>query len=325
MPGSRQPTREVWSRERLYRERALALGFALDKSTLNSYGSALNSYLNFIYLHNFPVEPTPDTLSCFTVYMSHYINPRSVDSYLSGICQQLEDQFPEIRKIRSSPLVKRTLQGCLKMKATPTKRKHPLSPEDLNHVATYYFNSEDHDDLLFLALLYTGVFGLMRLGELTLPDDSSLIDWRKVTRRSTLKLYAEHYGFVLPHHKADRFFEGNNVLVRGFHPNVNPINYFMNYIASQDRLMPLASPLWLTKVGEIPRRSFFIRRLHIFFDNDFGGQSMRATGATLLAELGTPPMIIQGMGRWSSEAFRIYIRKNPAILQALIYARHDTV
>ena len=95
---SRQPAREAWSRDKLLRERAIALGQATDSSTQNSYSSALNSYLNFVRLHNLPVEPTVDTLSLYAVYMSHHINPRSVTSHLSDICQQLEPYFPNVRQ-----------------------------------------------------------------------------------------------------------------------------------------------------------------------------------------------------------------------------------
>ena len=94
---SRQPVRDVWTRERLVHERAIALGNILDKSTLSNYSSALNSYLNFIKQHVFPVEPTPETLSFFTVYMCHHLNPRSINTYLSGISQQLEAHFPTVK------------------------------------------------------------------------------------------------------------------------------------------------------------------------------------------------------------------------------------
>lgn len=74
------------------------LGQAIDVSTWNNYGSALNSYLTFVHLHNMPVEPTPDTLSLYTTYMCHYIKPDSVNTYLCGICQQLEPYFPHVHK-----------------------------------------------------------------------------------------------------------------------------------------------------------------------------------------------------------------------------------
>lgn len=111
-PRSRQPRRKTWSRECLLRERTIALGQAIDKSTMKTYSSSLNSYLTFVRLHNFPVEPTPDTLSFFTVYMCHHIEPRSVSAYLSGICQQLEPFFPDMRKAWHTPLVERALKGC---------------------------------------------------------------------------------------------------------------------------------------------------------------------------------------------------------------------
>ena len=65
--------------------------------------------------------------------------------------------------------------------------------------------------------------------------------------------------------------------------------------------------------------------MKLFFQSDVAGQSMRAGGATSLAENGIPPNIIQAIGRWASLAFQIYIRKNLVLLQALLFGRaaHD--
>ena len=60
---SRQPACQAWSRDKLLRESTIALGQAIDLSTLKSYGSALNSYLAFVRMHDLLVDPTPDTLS----------------------------------------------------------------------------------------------------------------------------------------------------------------------------------------------------------------------------------------------------------------------
>ena len=124
---SKQKRRLAWTRERLLRERAIALGQAIDTSTWKNYGSALNSYLSFVRLHDFPVEPTADTISFFTVFMSHHIKPDSVDTYLSGICQQLEPYFPSVRTIRKSMLCKRTHTGCKRLRGVPTIRKRALT------------------------------------------------------------------------------------------------------------------------------------------------------------------------------------------------------
>jgi len=82
-----------WSIDHFLHERAIALGQAIDSATWKNYGSALNSYLEFIRIHNFDVDPTEDKLSYFVVFMSYHIKPSSVNTYLSGICQQLEPFF----------------------------------------------------------------------------------------------------------------------------------------------------------------------------------------------------------------------------------------
>jgi hypothetical protein len=318
--NTRQPHRVVWSRERLVHERAVALGNVIDKSTLSNYSSALNSYLNFVKLHDFPVDPTPETLSFFTVYMCHHINPRSVNTYLSGISQQLENYFPGVKEARNSTLVRRTLQGCMRMRGTATSRKHALTLDDLHLVINHYSTSTIHDDLLFVAMLVTGFFGLLRLGEMTFPDDVALRNWKKVTRRTTVRIQEGMYEFLLPGHKADRFFEGNKIMIPAHRFRHQPLHHFQAYLTSRDALHPVASPLWLTAAGTIPTRSFFINRLRLFFTPDIAGQSMRAGGATALAEHGVSPAIIQASGRWASEAFLVYIRKNPTLLQGFLYA-----
>lgn len=108
-----------WTRERLERERAITLSYSQPiDARFWTNSSALNSYLEFVKIHNFSVNPTADTLSFFTVFMSfHTTKPDLVDTYLSKICQQLELFFPDARKNRKSALVKHTLKGCKRMYA----------------------------------------------------------------------------------------------------------------------------------------------------------------------------------------------------------------
>lgn len=270
------------------------------------------------------MEPTEDNLSFFAVYMCQFIEPRSVSNYLSGISHQLQPYFPNVRNARKSEIVSRTLKGCMKLRSKPTKRKRALSRSDMEKVTNQLGNSQDHDDLLFVAMIVTGFFALLRLGEMTLPDEVNIQDWRKIARRNSVKISKDAYEFTLPAHKADRFFEGNHIMIRSSQPFLEPRKHFVKYIASRDHLLALASPLWIRKDGSPPTRSWFMKRLRSFFDSSVGGQSMRAGGATLLAEMGASPSLIQASGRWSSEAFLIYIRKHPAVLQGMLYTNPKT-
>ena len=72
-------------------------------------------------------------------------------------------------------------------------------------------------------------------------------------------------------------------------------------------------PLFLREDGSIPNRAWFDAKLFSFISHDYGGHSLRAGSATYYASLGLSDSIIQALGRWSSSAWKIYIRDNPSI------------
>lgn len=307
--------------DRLINERSISLGYSLDTSSFGAYTSALNSYITFCNLHNLPIDPTPDTLSFYVVFLSSHIEPRSVNSYLSGICRQLEPFFPDIRKNRKTILVSRTMAGCMRRFGTPVKRKAPFSHANLLFVLDSLASHPSHDNLLFIAILFTGFHALLRLGELVFPDKKNLRNYRKIALRHTVSILPTQYSFFLPSHKGDRFFEGNTILVQKITTSTDPYIHFLAYIESRDKLFPLNPELWLTSRGCVPTRHWFISRLRKIFPKMFAGQSLRSGGATSLAEAGADLETIRAAGCWSSTAFRIYLRKNPVLLHAIIFGR----
>ncbi|TFY66127.1 hypothetical protein EVG20_g4960 [Dentipellis fragilis] len=284
---------ERWSRERLLHERAVALGFALKDSSLLSYSSALQSYLAFCETHQLPVEPTEETLSFYVVYTCHYIRPTSVRNYLSGICQQLEAFFPQVRTVRRSKLVSQTLAGCFRTRAHATTRKSPLTRAQLVQAITSYQHSSSLDDLLFCALMTTAFHGLLRLGELVLNDNPRLRDYRTLIERTSVKLLPNGYRFLLPSSKTDRVFHGAEIIIAGLTSDDDALVPFTSYLRMRDQLFPFHPHLWLCRSGQSPTRSWFMRRLRSHFPADISGHSLRAGGATALAEEGVPLDYIQ--------------------------------
>jgi hypothetical protein len=316
---SRQPVWQPWTMDHLINERSILLGMAIDNSTANTYTSTTNSYLTFCKLHNIPIDPTSETLSYYITFQSSHINPKSVESYLSGICSNLELFSPDICSNRDSALVKWTLQGALHCHGQPTKHKSPLTTNHLQSVTTDLAASCDHDDMLFLSMLNTGFMGLLHLGELAISDNPRIRDFRKVILRNSLRFLGGNYDFFLPTHKSDATFEGNHVHITQIVNAHDPKPIMERYIQSRDMLFPLHPQLWLRTNGRSPSRSWFLHRLKRYCPPDIAGQSMRAGGATALAEAGAPGELIRG--RWSSNAFERYIRKNIIVLHALILGR----
>lgn len=93
------------------------------------------------------------------------------------------------------------------------------------------------------------------------------------------------------------------------------------YILSRDRLFAPLPEMWLKRDGQRPQRSWFMSRLRLFCPPDIAGHSLRAGGATFLAQQGVSLDIIQALGRWSSDTFRSYIRIHPTLLHASLH--HD--
>jgi hypothetical protein len=177
--------------------------------------------------------------------MCHHIKPKSVDSYLSGICNQLELFFPKVRVHRHHHLVAKTLQGCKKLHPSAPSRKRPLSRSELISLSPQYLPTSSHDDKLFFALLLTGFHGLLRLGELVWPDKTDLQDYRKIIMRNTVTINQASYDFHLPGHKADRFFEGSQIIIQATDLGDNPFRPFISYLSARDQLFLFRPELWL--------------------------------------------------------------------------------
>src|ERR1700722_20037599 len=115
LPSSKRQPRLPWTKDQLLHERAVAIGASMEPGTALAYASAFQSYLSFCKAHQLPLDPTPDTLSFYTVYMCAHIKPQSVETYLSGICARLEPFFPDVRDNQKHRLVAKCLAGCKKM------------------------------------------------------------------------------------------------------------------------------------------------------------------------------------------------------------------
>jgi hypothetical protein len=194
---SRQPIRTPWTLERLVHAQAVTLTHAVSRSTKLSYNSATNSYLAFCHMHHCPIDPTPDTLSFFAVYMCHHINPKSVDNYLSGICNNLEAFFPDVCHARNSPLVSKTLAGCKRLHGRPARRKHALTCDNIACIHARLATSAEHDDHLFLTQLVSGFDALLRLRELVWPDKIALRSYCKISLRQSVQWYVG-FGMGIP-------------------------------------------------------------------------------------------------------------------------------
>lgn len=240
------------------------------------------------------------------------MSPRTVEAYLSGIASAYRPIIPHILDITNHPGVRKVLKGCKKQFSLPISRKEPLSLANITLVSS--LAGESFDSRLFFAMLAVGFHSLHRLGELTVPDNPSLRDDRKLI--SCLSVLASECGsfirYILPYHKGHPFFLGSTIIIsKSRVQGACPVVALLDYLAVPDEFFILSPSLFITSGGSQPTRSWFLKRFHRFFDKSKSGHSMRSGGASVLAQAGLPQEHIQDMGRWSSQAFKPYIRDHP--------------
>jgi len=112
-------------------------------------------------------------------------------------------------------------------------------------MVSYYEKSTLHDDHLFLSMLLTGFFALLRLTELTDPDTVLLHDPRKQIWHLSVTISHDNYSFFLPGHKGNKFFKGNMIIMPHSTNSHNAYRHFTSYLNSCNSKFPAASSLWL--------------------------------------------------------------------------------
>lgn len=242
------------------------------------------------------MTPTTSTLSRYIAFMS--ISTNSLDSYLLGITFKLHPHFPEVVGVRNSPYINSVLKGMERLHGVPDQWKEPLSFTQLNVIATHYKAHPSYNNSLFLALILMGFFGLPRLGEITNPNDNRLVNWWKTIWHDLLEVSGTQFGFILPASKTDRFFAGNQVLIRSNSCANNPLDALKIYVQARDTCFPHNPWLWLTSDGVVPNRQWFLQRFHIHFDSCLtlnagrGGNTVGKTRCALWNHTGFRALVI---------------------------------
>ena len=283
---------------------------SIERSTVKNYATGARNYISFCVSHSLPLDPTPQTLSRYIAYTSQFIS--SGPKYLTGARHFLKDIYPAFDANRSHALVQSTVRGSHKVRGDPIHRKLPLRTTHLQKFSEIADKTQSYDDFLFITILACAFYGCHRIGELVINNDHNLFDWRKIIKRSSIIFSTTRVQYRLPYHKADPLYHGTDVLLIQ-QKTVNPVTFLRLYISKRDRIHGCRAALWLKENGSHPNRSWFNHKFFSILNHDYGGHSARAGGATFFASLGVSENVIQALGRWSSSAWKIYIRDNPSI------------
>jgi len=238
----------------------------------------------------------------------------TIANYLSALGDYCRMNGYDYNTSRMAPRIKSMLRGVANMFPHITVRKSPITVTHLHQIRNQ-LDATNIEHATFWAMSLCAFFGLMRLGELTLHTDI-----RRTLKKAHLQnITAQGITIYLQTSKTDSQWNGNHIFIPKLPSVLCPVTAITNMLTMRyDDIQTL----FIMNNTQTFTRERFITLLRLFIPNaNISGHSFRAGGATWAAQLGMNELEICRLGRWSSEAFRSYLRCHP-MLQYMLHYDH---
>lgn len=273
-----------------------------------------------------PTPATEDQLILFATELAQSKVISTVRCYLAAV------RHLHVVKGLPNPLERKlrldlVLKGIKRCKPGRKDLRLPVTPLILRKMREELAKVPDHDNKMMWAAMCMAFFGFMRSGEFTVSpqgDTSRVlaladvsVDNREDPRMVNLRLR---------HSKTDQFGEGVTISLARNDSDLCPVAAVLAYIAVR---ASTPGPLLMLENGTfLSKRAFGLKfqaaliAAGIDFTH-YKGHSFRIGAATTAAAAGIPDSTIQMLGRWSSNAFQVYIRTPSAELARIATSLSD--
>lgn len=203
----------------------------------------------------------------------------------------------------------------------PSHQDHPITLSELQHLSL----NKDLNDLSTTACLTIATFLFHSLGRISELLHSPIHAPLPLTALHTLATQGSdrktRYKILLHRPKIktsyDQWLSPVDSSIKHV-PYTDPhimMKYYLTLRSTQSRDSPA---LWLKSDGTPLTACEFKKSVADHLDVIIGESSCRSGGATTLAQQGVPLEDIQILGRWNSDAFRLYLRNHTSTIQSHI-------
>jgi hypothetical protein len=303
----------------------------LASSTRLTYQSALNSYLKCYA--SFGLEaPIPATQVSLVLWLSHSATrprplvPSTLRSYLSALAS-LHEELGFRNLLDDKPLVNRCYKGIKRITGVGKMVRNPITTDVLAKIKVVL--DGNFYSRLYFAAASLATYGLLRMGEFTVHGAASKdTDAFKVLTLAQLQLLTEgatvistsdfasfsqvtNMSLTLRTSKTDPFRK--TVTIRIGHPV--PVQAMLSYLRIHPSIHISSSSLFVQSISDhspLTREVMIavtraLLKLAGFNEKEYHGHSFRKGGATSLFNAGVAESVIQLVGRWTSDCYKLYI------------------
>ncbi|XP_048031305.1 formin-like protein 7 [Megalobrama amblycephala] len=293
---------------------------AVSPRTLQSYLTAWKCFKSF---HSTYSLPFPDfsllNITSFISYLNSIKNLQasSIKGYLSGIqfFHKLIFGSPssEIANSQTSMLIK----GIQKTQPTCPDARQPITLDILTRCITilrrgyHSINTAHTLDAMFILAF----FGFLRCSELTITSNFNPKVHPTISDLSVLD--DDTISYFIKQSKTDQTRKGHFIYIFNLSSPIQPYQSLLAYLHFRSSQAKFPSdPLFTDDSNHPITRFWFQKHLKAVLIQsgipaaNYSSHSFRIGAATTAAQKGLSQHQIQALGRWSSEAYKSYIRSN---------------
>ena len=296
--------------EHLNQEVDHLLGASISPSSSRTYQSGLQSYTQFcvaVSLQPFPV--TEDALLLYLAAVRRRLSYKTIKVYLAGI------QFHSLLRGYSLELQNYSrlfyaLRGIRRVQGTKFSRpqRAPITIHHLSRLLRYFKkNFSTLDRHMLSAAVLLAFFGLLRASEYTcVTKDRFDMEYGLQFKDVQFDKDLNFFQIRLAKSKTDPFRVGCWVKIWATGGKRCPVEFMKTFLQIHPRK---TGPLFTFSDGTYLTRAYLSNLIQTVFPGvNLNTHSFRIGGASAAAAAGVPDSTIQVMGRWASNAYRVYLR-----------------
>ena len=294
---------------------AALLWAGLAPETRLGYNSAISGYESYCAWQGVAAwPPSVDTLGPYitirawgsTIPRLQQIKSGTIRFHLAAIRSHCVDRRWDTSALKDEHIA-RLLRSATNMFSLSSRLRLPITRDILRRLVSAPSSSELPDDANVSAALRVGWAAITRLGEITYGRGEATAD--KIIKRGDVSLRTDHAVLRLRHSKSDVEKKGVDILLAATNDDLCPVEALRSLFGTDP--LPDTSPLFRLQRGGFPK-SYLTDKIRSRLraagidPTSYSGHSLRRGAAQEAADKGISEQEIQLLGRWKSNAVRLY-------------------
>ena len=301
-----------------------------EPATQDQYRSGVRKFKKFLQQMcptlEFPLREIDWCMFCQWMKDDEKLALGTIKNYQTHVAFVMECCGYEIPRWTEMPRLRRLRKRRKGLSEAKAKKKQPIDYGLAKNLVDIV-PEDDADANIFCMTLLLGIAGFFRLGELLIKNKSGY-DLKRVIRSGHIQFFPDrhdipnltHLTFFLPYSKVDKYGFGITIIIPCHEdPKYCPVRRAAH---ATKHLRP-TDPVLCWPNGTLMTKDSFIKKLRCHLQDldidptQFSGHSLRRGAAVSAKAAGAGEELIKMLGRWSSDAYKIYLNHIPRHVQRL--------